>query len=220
MATCPICRTSISWVKVLQLNRWNYHTCESCGMKLQINKIRAISVVLFFAAPILVALYIEPVPIEVMRPWFIFWVFLLLLTWIFLAKLEPVSNQTPLRALDPLPDKVPGQTVADEILQLDIVHHIAFEEGASGSEGFQGRVLSTRSLTPTPELIPEKARKVLEMTANIAAKNGREQIEWWREEWVIDRNSKNIYYEIILIANWVEGVEIVTGLVQESPFST
>lgn len=136
-----------------------------------------------------------------------------------MTKLEPDANQAPTQTIAPLPDRVPGQTGADELLQLNIVEHIAFLEGFAGSKGFQGRVLNTRRLTPSRELIPEKARVMLDSIADAAAKRGRAQTVWGREEWLIDRNGKNIYYEIVLIEGVDEVTDIVAGRVQEAPLS-
>ena len=120
----------------------------------------------------------------------------------YLTKLEAAPNQAPTQdvaqALDQLPDRVPGGTLADVILQRDIINHIALWNTFNGNKGFQGAVLNTRLLTPSPEHISEKSRESLETYTNIAVKHGQEPPEWAREEWMIDRNGINVYYEIIL----------------------
>lgn len=115
---------------------------------------------------------------------------------------------------------VPGDTGADVELQLDIISHIAFLEGFSGNSGFEGKVLNTRQMKASRELIPEKVWPVLDAYINAAATSGRKETIWSREEWTINRNNKKIYYEIILIEGITEGTDIVVGRVQEIALNT
>lgn len=125
-----------------------------------------------------------------------------------------ILNSLSLSALASTTSPVPSHTGADAELQLDIINHIAFLEGFSGISGFEAKVLNTRQMKASLELVPEKVRPVLDAYMNTAAANGRKETAWSREEWTIERNDRKIYYEIILIER-IEGTDIIVGRVQD-----
>lgn len=95
MVTCPFCEASIPWFKVLRLNTSNFHTCESCGTKLQANKMQYYSVSAIFLLIVFLAWYMAPVPMDVLRPWFFLVLILLIPAKAFLTKVDQLPNQLP-----------------------------------------------------------------------------------------------------------------------------
>ncbi|MGR8980187.1 MAG: hypothetical protein ACU84H_08870 [Gammaproteobacteria bacterium] len=61
--------------------------------------------------------------------------------------------QDPNSVSVPSSNRVPGETIADEQLQWDIIRHIGFIEKQNGNNNFQGKALNTRRLTASRELI-------------------------------------------------------------------
>ena len=100
-------------------------------------------------------------------------------------------------------------TASEQQLRIDIAKLIFLSEKAAGAVS-SPKFVSMRQLPRSG--VPVSVRL-------FAAQYGQMPTNWFREEWVIDRDGKNIYYEVILVENPRGGADISIGKVQDTPFS-
>lgn len=99
MAFCPICKTSAPWWKVIFLSRWTFMICKTCGTTLRTNKKRALTILLIFSIPMLIAAYMQSVGLisrNDMIPLAAFLIVLLPFSWDLFTKLEAIPNNSSL----------------------------------------------------------------------------------------------------------------------------